>query len=215
MKIAFLAIDVIRACCDPDLYFAKGSFQHKTSQHLDTTAQNIAEFVDEARDFVDSIAWATQHSNTRPGQERDYTPEERAFHHVRPIPAEDALLPKTQMSPYEEHTAYFDKLKEDGIDTIILTGVYAEHCVYWTLADLTDNGFKVIVPTDLVASMAPHNPMYAFSDFLRDASEGKVVFTDSETVMDMLYQDEAERTPPRARYSPNDIHTASFDSLGM
>ena len=215
MKVAFLGIDVIRACCDPDLYFKKGSFHHTTSQHLDKAARNIADFIDEARDFVDSIGWATQYSNTRPGEEREYTREECEFHHVRPVPTEDDYLPKSQMSPYEEHKVYFDKLKEDGVDTVILTGFFAEHCVYWTLADLIDNGFKVIVPTDLVASMSPHNPMYAFSDFSRDAADGKVMFVDSTAVLDMLYEDEANRTPPPARYSWGDIHRADYDTLDM
>lgn len=215
MKIAVLTIDAVRACCDPDLYFEKGSFRHTTSQHLDKTARDIADFVDDARDFVARIGWVTQHSNTRPGQERDYTAEERAFHHVRPVPTEDDLLPKTQMSPYEEHKAYFDKLKEDGINTIILTGFYAEHCVYWTLADLIDNGFKVIVPTNLVASMAPHDPMHAFTDFSREAYAGKVIFANSETTLDMLYEDEPDRTPPPPRYSWDSMHNSNFDSLGM
>lgn len=215
MKIAFLGIDVNRASCDPDLYFKKGTFEHSNAQHLDKTAQNIADFIDDARDFVESVGWAMQYADTRPGQEQDYTPEECAFHRVRPIPTEDDFLPKTRMSPYEEHKVYFDRLKEDGVDTIVLTGVYAEHCIYWTLDDLMSNGFKVIVPMDLVAAMTPHNPMYSLTDFSREAYEGKVIFTDSEKTLDMLYEDETKRKPPRERYTWNDIHQANFDTLGM
>ena len=215
MKIAILGVDVNRASCDPDLYFEKGTFQHTNAQHLDKTAQNIADFVDDARGHAERIAWAMQYSDTRPGQEQEYTTEECAFHRVQPIPAEDDFLPKTQMSPYEEHEAYFNKLKEEGINTIVLTGFYAEHCIYWTLENLIENGFQVIVPTDLVASMQPHHPMHAFSDFVHDAYDGKVIFADSETTLEMLHEDEPDRTLPPARYTWNDMHQASFDSLGM
>ena len=215
MKIGILTIDAIRACCDPELYFDKSTFHYRTSEHLDRTARNIAAFMEEARDCVDSIGWATQHCSTRPGEERSYSPEESAFHHVRPILSEDVILPKTQMSPYEEHEAYFNQLKKHGVNTIVLTGFYAEHCVYWTLSDLMDNGFKVIVPTDLTASMSPHNPMYAFTDFVYEAHDGKVIFTDSAKTLDMLFENEADRTMPPPRHTWNDIHQAGFENLGL
>ncbi len=215
MKIAILGVDVNRASCDPGLYYNEGSFEHMNARHLDETAQRIADFVAEARGKAERIAWAMQYSDTRPGHEKEYSIMEKGFHRVVPSPDEDDFLPKTQMSPYEEHKAYFDSLKAEGIDTVVLTGFYAEHCIYWTLDDLVDNGFKVIVPADLIAGRTPHNPMHAFSDFTREVYNGNIIFADSETTLDMLYEDEPDRVLPPARYTWNDMHQANYGSLGL
>jgi nicotinamidase-related amidase len=44
-------------------------------------------------------------------------------------------------------------LLDRGIDTVIVTGIYTEVCVFGTVERAFTEGFKVIVPNDLVGSI--------------------------------------------------------------
>lgn len=209
MKAFVLGIDVNRASADPSLYFDKGSYDYRRSEHLDQTAQKIAEFVAEVRPHT-PIAWAMQYKDTRPGEEHDYTAEERAFHRVLPDENKDTFMHKTRMSPYVENQAYFDQMKADGYDTVVLTGFYASECIYWTMQDLVDHGFRVIVPSDLISHMEYTHPMDGFEDFMQDVYHRRVIFTDSECAEHFLKTGEEQRNLPPARFTWDDMNSMYY-----
>jgi biuret amidohydrolase len=46
-------------------------------------------------------------------------------------------------------------LRQRGIDTIVATGMYTNHCVMATCIGAADTGYRVIVPEDAVGSWSP------------------------------------------------------------
>jgi nicotinamidase/pyrazinamidase len=44
---------------------------------------------------------------------------------------------------------FFDRLRADGVDTIIVTGVAADFCVRWAVEGLIERGFRITVPAAL------------------------------------------------------------------
>lgn len=211
MKVLLLGVDINRSSCDPALYFEENSREYNASLYLDETATRIADFTNEVRKDCDKVAWTLQNVATSADRDPEpMSPEERAFHRVLPFENEDAILPKTQMSAYPEHEEFFDKLKEEGVDTVVLTGFYASKCIYWTMDSLLDNGFKVIVPTDLIADSTPNHPMASFDDFMNQVYHGQLVFTDSERVAEMILAPEEDRKPPVATYTWSDINNLHY-----
>ncbi len=211
MKVLLLGIDITGSSCNPDLYYKKDSVDYVMAQHLDKTAARIAEFTDDVRDDCDAVAWTRQ--EVQIGPDHDPIPcsaEKYKFHHVRPSPCEDSLLPKTQMSAVPEHQAFFKGLKDNGIDTVVLTGFYASMCVRETMDDLIDAGFNVIVPTDLVADADNKHVMRAFDDMAREVYSGQVIFSDSESVVEMMLAPAQDRMPPVSHYSFEDLNTMAY-----
>lgn len=45
--------------------------------------------------------------------------------------------------------AFFERLKQDGVDQVIVIGVAADYCVRWAIEGLVERGFRVCVPEDL------------------------------------------------------------------
>lgn len=200
-----MAIDVNRATCDPSLYYKEGSAEYMSAKHLDDTAGRIADFVEDGRDYAHRVIWTAQHVCNIPGEEQDNTYQEVMPHRVRPFPMDDEYLIKTRMSAYPEHQEVFDRLKAEGVDTIIVCGFYADKCVRETVRDLLKQGFHVLVPVDLTAEPERTHPMRAFieedvpraerlSNYV--ASE-QLVFTDAEHTLWMLEQPENKRQDPR------------------
>lgn len=48
---------------------------------------------------------------------------------------------------------FFEDLKEQGIDTIVVVGVAADFCVKWAVDGLIAQGFNVEIPRDLTAGI--------------------------------------------------------------
>ena len=67
------------------------------------------------------------------------------------LPAKNLLLiEKNTYSMYDDSLS--KALKEDEIDTVLLTGVQTEWCINRTADDFYDNGFNVIICSDAVGS---------------------------------------------------------------
>lgn len=209
MKAFVLGIDVNRASADPTLFFKPGTYEYNSSKHLDETAQKIADFVHRVRSDA-KIVWAMQHKDTRPGFEADYSYEERAFHRVLPNEHLDSFLKKTRMSPYEENRSFFENMKEEGYDTVVLAGFYATECIYWTMQDLINEGFRVVLPTDLVAHLEQTHPLSGFDDFITDVYHNRAIFTDSQAAEHFLKTGiEQDRLPP-ARFTWDDMNSMYY-----
>jgi len=212
MKVLVLGIDINRSSCDPDLYFDRDNIENRKLRYLDETAERIADFMADVRDDLsdDHVAWTVQNFETSADHApKPYSVEERAFHHVT-VEEGDTVLPKTQMSPYPEHEAFFEGLKDDGVDTVVLTGFYASKCVYWTLHGLLENDFKVIVPTDLIADSNNNHTMSAFDDVMHDVYYGDLVFTESDRVADMLHAAPEQRSPPVPTITWDDLNAMHY-----
>ena len=210
MKVLLLGVDVTRASCDASVYEDLQNTMYNTAGQLDETAQRIADFTADVRRNCDAVAWTKQDVMTF--EDRDPEPltqEEREFHHVIPMET-DHIMSKTQMSPYPEHEAYFEDLKDQGIDTVVLMGFDARNCIYWTVDSLLENDFKVIVPEELIGDSNGAHPLYAFEDYMHDVYSGKLVITNAENAADMILKDEAERTPPLPTRTWNDLNSLLF-----
>jgi len=70
------------------------------------------------------------------------------------------IIPKTKFSAFYGTT--LDKVLADRCPTqVILTGVCTDICVMYTAADLRNRGYRVVVPSDCVASFDEQNHRWA------------------------------------------------------
>jgi nicotinamidase-related amidase len=70
--------------------------------------------------------------------------------------ADDSIVLKPR------HSAFFGTplaalLDDRNIDTLILTGISAESCVWMTACDAHTRGFRLVIPEDTLASASPKN----------------------------------------------------------
>ena len=70
---------------------------------------------------------------------------------LRSMAAPDAILEKTVYSAFNS-PGLADRLKREGVETLIFSGVETDVCVLSSVMDAVDLGFHVIVATDAVAS---------------------------------------------------------------
>lgn len=209
MKVLLLGVDVTRASCDPTLYEME-SGPHSRGDRLDRTASRIADFTDSVRIDCNAIAWTKQDFVT--SEDHDpipVRPGENDFHHVQPE-ATDHIMPKTQMSPYPEHETYFEDLKNQGIDTVVLMGFDARNCIYWTIDSLIQNGFKVIVPEELIGDSKGVHPVDALGDYMDNIYHGQLIITSSENAAHMLHTKEEFRLPPLPTHTWADLNGLLF-----
>lgn len=69
-------------------------------------------------------------------------------------------------------------LKENGIDTVYLSGVYTDVCVVKATMNLFDKGFKTKVVADACASLhGDHNHKYAIDSLKHIIGRGNVIET--------------------------------------
>lgn len=76
-------------------------------------------------------------------------PGQKAFEireEVKPQPGEVVLLKRS--SGAFASTRLMDIMVKEGLDTLVLTGVETDCCIYNTMIEATDRGLKVIVPDD-------------------------------------------------------------------
>ncbi len=58
----------------------------------------------------------------------------------------DARDPRSASVPRDR---FFDQLRAEGIDEIVVTGVAADFCVRWAVEGLVERGFRITVPAAL------------------------------------------------------------------
>jgi nicotinamidase-related amidase len=72
---------------------------------------------------------------------------------ISPLPNEP-VISKTAQGAF--NSSMIDHvLRQRGIDTIVATGMYTNHCVISTCIGAADAGYRVIVPEDAVGSWSP------------------------------------------------------------
>ena len=68
----------------------------------------------------------------------------------------DVLVEKNKDSGFFE-TDLHERLRELGVDTVVITGMQTQICVQTTAADAFFRGYNVIVPADAVVSARPQD----------------------------------------------------------
>jgi biuret amidohydrolase len=72
---------------------------------------------------------------------------------ITPLP-DEPVISKTAQGAF--NSSIIDHvLRQKGIDTIVATGMYTNHCVISTCIGAADSGYRVIVPEDAVGSWSP------------------------------------------------------------
>lgn len=99
----------------------------------------------------------------------------------------DELKPESnnQVIPKRRYSGFFGtdldlRLRERGIDTVVLAGVLTDICVMYTSADASARGYTVVVVSDATASTSEENHNFA----LRHMKEvhGSILATTKEVI---------------------------------
>jgi len=53
-----------------------------------------------------------------------------------------------------DRDSFFDDLRRDGVEEVVVVGVAADYCVRWAVEGLLDRGFRVAVPAALTRGIA-------------------------------------------------------------
>ena len=71
------------------------------------------------------------------------------------ISPNDIVLSKShdKYSVYSENKETFEKLRKQGIQGFVVTGLYSNLCILHSVRGLIEQGFSVIVITDLITSL--------------------------------------------------------------
>jgi nicotinamidase-related amidase len=72
---------------------------------------------------------------------------------LRPAPADEIILKPRHSAFYG--TALEVLLDERRIDTLLVTGISAESCVWMTACDAHTRGFRLVIPADTIAGASP------------------------------------------------------------
>ena len=170
-KCALLVVDVQNDFCHPYGFFAK---RNSDISQMQAAVPHIQELIDIAHKSGVQVIF-TQGSEdvkfrTGPGFRRAVKWEEKdgdgsvnsergtfgwEFYQVQPQP-EDLVLEKHKWSAFDGQ----DKdgknlnqiLKEKGVQTLVITGVVTETCVYATVQEAFNNDYFVVVPRNSVGS---------------------------------------------------------------
>jgi maleamate amidohydrolase len=110
----------------------------------------------------------------------EHAPDGQIVPELAPRPGE-LILRKTQPSAFFG-TGYADKLRQQGIDTVIVTGCTTSGCVRATVVDAMSYDFRTIVARDCVGdrSLAAHEAN------LFDMEQKYADLIDSEAIIAML-----------------------------
>jgi len=146
---AHLVVDVQKAYCDVDIVNETYGYYPLLRQYLLDVPPRIAEFSDRTRSVMKQ-AWVTWHD-----MEKDATPMRPLTRETimgtlwrQPARTSDLLLTKGHMDAFDD--SILDVLLKDrGIDTLILTGVFMDQCVHATAMGGTAAGYDVYVVKDL------------------------------------------------------------------
>lgn len=80
--------------------------------------------------------------------------------------AEDIFVPKRYLLPFY-NTELEQRLQENDIKRIVLTGVLTDICIYHTAADAKMRGYEIIVLTDGVAALSDEDHNFALRQMQR------------------------------------------------
>ncbi|MBC7811277.1 MAG: cysteine hydrolase [Burkholderiales bacterium] len=154
-KAAVLVIDVVRDFTDPN-----GKVPHADAAKI---VPVIDEFVHEARSLGALIIWVIDsHREGKPDWEllnvrahcEEGTPGVELAPPLAPEP-QDYIFTKRRYSAFMG-TDLDLILRDNHIDTLVLTGTKTNVCIRATATDAFQNNYRVIVPRECVSTDKPH-----------------------------------------------------------
>lgn len=189
-SIAVLVVDVQNDFCHADGAFAHAGRDIQPAQEV---APRIQEFIEEVRRYRVPIIY------TRMIESKGITPEnlQALIDHGKLINKEPVCAPNSwgselyQLQPVAgEHVLEkrtYDAFsnpelnrifKERQIKTVVVTGVYTDICIDTTVRRAFTEGYQIIVPRDLVATMnraGEEHFLNVFDRFFGDVTASKTI----------------------------------------
>lgn len=188
-NMAVLVIDMVRDFTDMEHGLVPNE---PASKMVDT----VHDFVQQARSLGATIIWVID--SHRPGK-RDWELENVRYHceggtigvelapPLEPLP-EDYLFTKRRYSAFVG-TDLDLILRDNHIDTVVLTGTKTNVCIRATAQDAFSHNYHVVVPRECVATDKPHLHEANLEDIGKYM--GKVISVDD--TLQLLAQAQAER----------------------
>lgn len=157
-SLAHLAIDLQDLYCDPLHRYntSKGRHYAARAQRAGRAADAVGSFVKEYREAMPHI-WVTHNCASIYGHSPGFAKfhldmlARETLHHSLPVNDNDPLICKQGFSAFF-NTNLHRKLQKDGIDTLLLSGAFADVCIYDTASDAKSHGYDVYVMRNLVVS---------------------------------------------------------------
>lgn len=194
---ALIVVDVQNDFLHPDGFFAR---RKSDISQMQATVPHIQSLIDAAHKrgvpviftqgsedvkfrtgpgFRRAVKWNERDGNGSVNSERGTFGWE--FYQVQPQP-EDLVLEKHRWSAFDgkdkDGRSLDEILQEKGVQTLVVTGVVTETCVYATVQEAFNKDYFVVVPKNSVGSDEPdqHKTVLAHLDpFLGDVVDDKVV----------------------------------------
>ena len=133
-------------------------FLDHVNNDLDRLAGDIADFTNQTRDSLPPV-WVYSdyegYSDIFPEAAHLY--EEQGDPHRVERHEGEPVLRKTEPNAVPDNQEFFDDLKAQGINNVVVTGLYADICVLETVENLQREGFNVMVVEDLVDTNLPES----------------------------------------------------------
>ncbi len=162
---ALLVIDIQNDFCSPAGLLAK---RGRDLSSISAMIDRLIPFIDQAKAaLVDTLFikqvydWDKLNARQREQYELDgrlvscdIATEGHQFYRIRP-PVADTYV-KYTFSPFSNPQVQ-ERLNQKNIKTLVITGVDAEYCVENAIRSAFDLGFKIVVPSDLIATNAKKN----------------------------------------------------------
>jgi len=144
------------------------------------------------------------------GDYDDWKPGDDDFFVVKPA-RDDLIIKKLAMSAFVGSWILDEKLQDNGIKALLISGLYREQCVYETVKDACRKGYKVFVMEDCVGGFSHKDKR---KDFEKMREEGAIIIK-SEDVLRALAPDENTVTIGNdiANNDENPIPTTSGDDV--
>lgn len=79
---------------------------------------------------------------------------------------EDLFLISSNFEHDSEREYFFENLKLNGVDTVVVVGVAADFCVKWAVDGLVERGFNVEIPRELTAGIIREIDTVVAEDFV-------------------------------------------------
>lgn len=197
IKCALLVIDVQNDFCDPNGFFAR---RKSDISQIQAVVPHIQRLINSAHNSGIPVIFTQGSEDVKfrsgPGFRRAIKWDERdgdgsvnsergsfgwEFYQLQPQP-EDTVLEKHRWSAFDgkdENGKNLEEiLKERGVQTLVLTGVVTETCVYATAQEAFNKDYFVVVPKDCVGSDLPeqHKTVLEHLDpFLGDVVDEEMV----------------------------------------
>jgi ureidoacrylate peracid hydrolase len=192
---AILVVDIQNDFCDDSGKFAEQGLDVKPAQEV---AERIDEFLVEARKLGIPIIFSKQIESqevTPLNLQRQFfrgklkevcSPESWGSDFYKVQPSEGEVVVEKNTYDVFSNPELKQKLDELGIRTLVVTGVNTDVCVDTTVRSAFTNGYQIVVPKDLVATMnmeAQKHFLAVFDRFFGDVTDAQTTISQLKSIL--------------------------------